>query len=78
MESYSTIAKRLGRRGGLERARRLSSKRRAEIARLGATARADSLRMAARIRHNFDYVRAMRELHPDPPVVSGPDVEDRS
>jgi hypothetical protein len=62
------IAKALGRRGGLSRARRLSKQRLEDIARTGATARGESLRLARAIRTNFEYVRAMHELHP-PAVV---------
>ena len=64
------IARRLGRRGGLSRARRLSSQRRAEIARMGAKARRDSLRLAEAIRNNFDYVSAVHQLHPPADVRS--------
>jgi hypothetical protein len=60
----------LGRRGGISRARRLSGPRRAEIARAGASARGDSLRLTRAIRTNFDYVTAIRELHPPRPVRS--------
>jgi hypothetical protein len=64
------MARALGRRGGLSRARRLSSRRLAEIARTGATARGESLRLARAILTNFDYVNAIRELHPPRPVRS--------
>jgi len=67
----SEMAKALGRRGGLRRAQRLSARRRAEIARLGASARAESLRLAEAIRNNFDYVRAIERLNPPRPVRSG-------
>jgi len=60
----SRMAALLGRRGGLSRARRLSKRRLAEIARMGATARAESLRLAEAIGNNFDYVRAMDRLKP--------------
>jgi hypothetical protein len=59
----SEMARALGRRGGLSRARRLSQGRLAEIARMGATARGESLRVAEAIRNNFDYVRAIERLH---------------
>lgn len=68
--SLSEMAKTLGRRGGLRRAHRLSSRRRAEIARMGARARAESLRLAGVIRNNFDYVRAIERLDPPGPVLS--------
>ncbi len=58
----------LGRRGGLSRAERLSPERRAEIARMGAEARAESLRLAGAIRNNFDYLGAIERLRPAPNV----------
>ena len=64
------MAKALGRRGGLSRARHLSNERRADIARDGARARAESLHLARAIQTNFDYVNAIRELHPPKPVRS--------
>jgi hypothetical protein len=75
--TIADIARTLGRRGGLSRARRLSSQRRAEIARMGARARRDSLRLAEAIRNNFDYVSAVHHLHPpagirSESVFSGP------
>jgi hypothetical protein len=69
--SLSEMARTLGRRGGLRRAQRLSKRRRAEIARIGASARAESLRLAEVIRNNFDYVRAIERLNPPRPVRSG-------
>lgn len=66
----SEMARALGSRGGLSRARRLSSRRMADIAREGASARGESLRLARAIRTNFDYVNAIRELHPPRPVRS--------
>lgn len=66
----SRIARELGRRGGVSRSRRLSRQRRAEIALMGAKARAESLRLAGTIRHNFDYLRAVDLLHPPPRVLS--------
>jgi len=68
--SFTSIAKQLGRRGGVQRARRLPPQRRAEIARLGALARLESLRLARAIRTNFDYVAAVRQLAPPTPVES--------
>jgi hypothetical protein len=62
------IARALGRRGGLNRARRLSKQRLVDIARAGATARTESFRLARAIQTNFDYVRAIHELHP-PAIV---------
>jgi hypothetical protein len=57
------MAKVLGRRGGLSRAHRLSSRERTEIARMGGRARADSLSLAGAIKSNFDYLEAMHRLH---------------
>lgn len=68
--TISEIARTLGRRGGLSRARRLSSRRRAEIARMGARARGESLRLAEAIRNNFDYVAAIHQLRPPRDVRS--------
>jgi hypothetical protein len=66
----SEIAKRLGRKGGLKRAQRLPEQRRKEIARLGAKARIESLRLARMVQINFDYVVAIQKLHPPKPCVS--------
>lgn len=66
----SEIAKKLGRRGGLKRAQRLSNQRLKEIARLGAQARKESLRLAKTIQNNFDYVAAIHQLNPPKPIVS--------
>lgn len=66
------IARALGRRGGLSRARRLSKQRLEDIARTGAAARGESLRLARAIRTNFDYLRAIHELHPPAVVRSEP------
>ncbi len=68
--SLSEIARTLGRRGGLRRAQRLSSRRRAEIARMGARARAESLRLAEVVQHNFEYVRTIERLDRPRPVLS--------
>ncbi len=63
------FARELGRRGGLRRAQRLSRPRRSEIARMGASARAESLRLAEAIRNNFAYVSAIDQLRPPRPTV---------
>jgi len=68
--SLSQMARTLGRRGGLRRAQRLSHRRRVDIARMGAKARMQSLRLAEVVRHNFDYVRALDRLNPPTPVRS--------
>jgi hypothetical protein len=64
------MARALGSRGGFSRARRLSGRRRADIARAGARAREESLRLARAIRTNFEFVNAIRELHPPGTVRS--------
>jgi hypothetical protein len=66
----SEMARALGSLGGRSRARRLSSERLADIARTGARARGESLHLARAIQTNFDYVNAIRELHPPRPVRS--------
>ncbi len=58
----SEMAKKLGRRGGLKRAQRLSKERKQEIARSGAKARIESLRLAKRIESNFRHLAAIQEL----------------
>lgn len=68
----SEIARTLGSRGGRRRAQRLSARRLAEIARMGARARRESLRLAEAIRSNFDYVKAIDRLHPPKQVRSEP------
>jgi hypothetical protein len=75
--SYTEIAKELGRRGGLKRAKRLSKDRRQEIARLGAKARVESLRLAKAIQSNFDYLAAIQELSPPSQVESHSDLDDK-
>jgi len=64
------MAKALGRRGGLSRASRLSNRRLVDIARLGARARGESLRLARDILTNFAYVNVIDELHRPRPVRS--------
>lgn len=56
------IAKVLGRRGGLARAKRLSSGQRRKIASLGGHARRESMLAAKRIEANFRYVNTIRKL----------------
>ncbi|MBI2066708.1 MAG: hypothetical protein HYT77_01670 [Deltaproteobacteria bacterium] len=68
--SIHHIAKVLGRRGGRERARRLSSKRTKEIASFGGRVRAESLKIAKRIEENFRYVQVIRQLTESPPAQS--------
>lgn len=68
--SLSKMATALGRQGGIRRAQRLSRRRRVEIARMGARARAESRRLAEVIRNNFDYVRVIEGFGPPRPVLS--------
>jgi len=56
------LARELGRRGGLARARNLTRRRREEIASLGGRARALSRVAARRIRDNFNYLDAVERL----------------
>ena len=56
------MARKMGRRGGRARARRLSPTRRREIAALGGQARHRSLLVARRVEQNFMYLEAALEL----------------
>lgn len=56
------MARALGRRGGLARARRLTAERRREIAALGGAARRESLAAARQIASNFNYAKAVVAL----------------
>jgi len=58
----SAIAKALGRRGGLARARKLSPERRREIASKGGRSKALSRHASRRIRENFEYLRRIDAL----------------
>lgn len=62
MKRVSTIAKKLGRLGGLARAKRLSADQKRIIASRGGKARAESLLAARRIQENFDYLDAVLAL----------------
>lgn len=64
----SALARALGRRGGVSRARRLAPADRARIASLGGNARRESLQAARRIAENFQYLAVVHELRPAPPV----------
>ena len=63
------MARQMGRRGGRARARRLSAKRRREIASLGGRARRNSLLVARRIVDALRYAAAIRDLGGGPPEV---------
>ena len=56
------MAEILGRRGGQERARRLSPADRQRVAALGGEARSRSLEIARRIADNFNYLGATEDL----------------
>lgn len=60
--SIRQLAKQLGRRGGLKRAKKLSAERRKEIAASGGKARAEAHIIAKRIEENFRYLETMRQL----------------
>jgi hypothetical protein len=60
--SLSRIAKQLGKRGGLARAKKLSSKKRKAIASMGGRSRALSHHAARRVETNFRYVEAIEAL----------------
>jgi hypothetical protein len=64
----STMARALGRRGGLARAARLSDAETKRIARLGADARIRSIEAARRIAANFDYAAMVEALRPPLPT----------
>lgn len=57
------MAKILGHLGGKARAKRLSPQERKQIASLGGKSRAQSILAAKRIRENFNYLSAIRELN---------------
>ena len=63
------MARRLGQRGGIARARRLSAERRRQIASLGGEARRQSIRAARRIADNFRYLTAVLAMQGGPPEV---------
>lgn len=64
----SALARALGRRGGLSRARRLTPADKSRIASLGGHARRQSLQAARRIADNFKYLSVVCELCPPLPV----------
>jgi hypothetical protein len=64
------MARRLGQRGGIARARRLSAERRREIASQGGEARRRSILAAQRIAANFRYLTAVLALQGGPPEVT--------
>jgi hypothetical protein len=60
--SIGSIARALGRRGGLARARKLSPERRMEIASQGGRSKALSRHASRRIRENFEYLKRVDAL----------------
>lgn len=60
--SIRDMARAMGRRGGQQRARRLSAPARRRIASLGGRARRDSIQAARRIAENLRYAAAVRDL----------------
>ncbi len=67
--NVSSIARLLGRRGGLARGRRLAPEARQRIAALGGHARRESLEAARRIEDNFRYAAAVEALQGGAPPV---------
>jgi hypothetical protein len=63
------LARRLGRRGGLARARGLRPEERRRIAALGGESRRRSLEAARRVAANFRYADAIVELQGGRPAV---------
>jgi len=63
------MARKMGRRGGQVRARRLSAERRRQIASLGGQARHRSMQAARRIVDNLRYAAAVLELRGGAPKV---------
>lgn len=57
-----SLAEKLGRRGGIKRAQKLSARRRKEIASVGGKARAEAHAIAKRIEENFRTLETIREL----------------
>jgi hypothetical protein len=60
--SMKSIARALGRRGGISRARKLSPERRREIASQGGRSKALSRHASRRIRENFEYLKKVNAL----------------
>jgi hypothetical protein len=67
--NVSSMARLLGRRGGLARGRRLAPDARRRIAALGGHARKQSIEMAVRIRDNFAYADMVDVLRGGVPAV---------
>lgn len=69
MKSIRSIAKALGKRGGLARAKRLSAAQKKAIASHGGRARAKSLLATRRVRENFEYLNAVIALQGKPKPI---------
>ena len=66
----STIAKQLGRKGGLARSKSLSPEEKKRIATRAAQSRWLSVKAMDRISRNLDYAEAVRLLRKPPKVIS--------
>ncbi len=68
--NITQIAKALGRKGGLARARKLSAEQRKKIASKGGMVKALSAKANDRIESNFRFVETLKVLRPSPKVKS--------
>ncbi|GEM_PF-1601291 len=68
--SLSALAKKLGKRGGLARAKKLSTKRRKEIASLGGRTKALSAKAVQRIEDNLIYLNTLQGMIKTPRIKS--------
>ena len=64
------IAKALGRKGGLARAKKLSAEQRKKIASLGGKVKAISAKANERIESNFRLAETLKLLRPAPKIKS--------
>ena len=64
--NVSSLARALGRRGGLARAKNLSDGQKKEIAAKGGRIKALSAKAAQRLEANFKYLKAIQELQKSP------------
>lgn len=75
--NLSTIAKKLGSKGGRARAKVLDGRARRRIASSGGKARAKSLQAKRLILENFSYLEAVQALSPPPPLKRRRDIKHR-
>lgn len=68
--NISQIAKALGRKGGLARAKKLSAEQRKKIASLGGQVKSLSAKANDRIESNFRFARTMKLLRKVPKIKS--------